>query len=87
MSAKWCSMPDVVTLRVWCTRSPLVISTVRTFGDTAASTSVTCGSRCTSSSSIERPRSASSPTTVLGIRPSVTVIAARTIDSVNAFTP
>ena len=32
MSAKWCSSPDVVTLRVWCTRSPLVISTSRALG-------------------------------------------------------
>src|SRR6056297_39558 len=80
-------MPDVVTLRVWWTRSPLVISTVRTVGDTSANTSLTWGSRWTSSSSIERPRSTSSPTTALGIIPSVTEIAARTIDSVNAFTP
>ena len=41
MSVKWCSSPDVVTLRVWCTRSPLVINTVRTLGDTTASTSLT----------------------------------------------
>ena len=64
-----------------------MIITVHTADETASSTAGTSGSRCTDSVSMSRPRSTSSPITALGTRPSVTEIAARTIDSVNALTP
>ena len=85
--SKWWASPDVVTLRVWCTRSPLVMSTSRWSVDRSASTSGTSGSRRTVSVSMSIPASSSWPITIAGTRPSDTVIAACTIDSVNALTP
>ena len=84
---KWWANPDVVTLRIWCTRSPLVIRTSRWSRPRSASTSGTCGSRRTVSVSMPIPASSSSPTTDAGTAPSVTVMAAWTIESVNALTP
>ena len=79
--------PDVVTFRVWCTRSPFVISTSRWSLPRSASTAGTSGSRRTVSVSMPIPASSSWPITSAGTLPSDTVMAAWTIDSVNALTP
>ena len=84
-TSKWWAIPDISTLRVWWTRSPFVISTRRWSRARSASTAGTSGSSRTSSVSIASPRSTSWPSTAAGARPSVTLIAAFTIASVNDF--
>ena len=85
--SKWWAMPDVSTLRVWWTRSPLVISTRRWSWARSASTAGTSGSSRTVSVSMAMPASTTASMTAAGTAASVTAMAALTIDSVNALTP